>query len=72
MEQLPQRGSVPQIGLFHTPRLRNASLAPDPRSWGSQISYPASVPTARHALPISGRYIFYSSNSYFISNLDIS
>ena len=23
MEQLPQRGSVPQIRVFHTPRLRN-------------------------------------------------
>ena len=23
MEQLPQRGSVPQVGGFHTPRLRN-------------------------------------------------
>ena len=23
MEQFPQRGSVPQIGVFHTPRLRN-------------------------------------------------
>ena len=23
MERLPQRGSVPQIGVFHTPRLRN-------------------------------------------------
>ena len=23
MEQLPQRGSVPQMGMFHTPRLRN-------------------------------------------------
>ena len=23
MEQLPQRGNVPQVGVFHTPRLRN-------------------------------------------------
>ena len=25
MEQLPQRGSVPQIGMFHTPRLWNTT-----------------------------------------------
>ena len=25
MEQLPQRGSVPQIGAFHTPRLCNTT-----------------------------------------------
>ena len=23
MEQFPQRESVPQVGVFHTPRLRN-------------------------------------------------
>ena len=26
MEQLPQRESVPQVGVFHTPRLRNIRL----------------------------------------------
>ena len=28
MEQLPQRGNVPQIGVFHTPRLGNTMLVP--------------------------------------------
>ena len=34
MEQLPQRGSVPQIGVFHTPRLRNMEIRISPA--GSQ------------------------------------
>ena len=28
MQHLPQRGSVPQIGVFHTPRLWNGRDAP--------------------------------------------
>ena len=32
MEQFPQRGSVPQIGAFHTPRLCNRTgQVPDVR-----------------------------------------
>lgn len=26
MEQIPQRASVPQVGVFHTPRLRNTKV----------------------------------------------
>ena len=53
MERLPQRGSVPQIGVFHTPCLRNRRDAPTLSRFGQPGRFTFSVIGSTHSATAS-------------------